>query len=152
MNHQVVFTDDDIKCIKCPIHLEQTGLIVKHSTGISGEMYQFKHLAFQEYLCSLYLCLTENVNEYITYHELTSCTPTIFGIHHLVRTEYKTFIRRQINNITMIRSFVMNNDKILNYQFFDFEFIEFILMFIRERDWLVDGSQSQVLQSIGWCQ
>ena len=163
MNHQVVFTDDDIKCIKCPIHLEQTGLIVKHSIGNSGgEMYQFKHLAFQEYLCSLYLCLNEDVSKYKTNRELTSCAPTILGIQHLAseqsnqlfvefyqnmiaykntyitstlignlkaryhRRKYKTFINRQINNITMVRNFVINDDKTLKCDYTDYRFIELI--------------------------
>ena len=56
MEHKVIFTDDDIKDIKCSIPLEQTGFITKYSVGRFGqETYQFKHLAFQEYLCALYI-------------------------------------------------------------------------------------------------
>ena len=85
MNNQVVFTDNDIKSIKCPIHLEQTGFIVKHSTGMLGtQVYQFKHLIFQEYLCALFLYLAKGVSKYNTNRELKSCTPTIIGLHHLV--------------------------------------------------------------------
>ena len=88
MKHQVVFTDDDIEGVKCPIHLEQTGFIVKHCVGKFGiETYQFKHLVFQEFLCALYLCLAKGVSKYNTNRELSSCTPTILGIHHLVREQ-----------------------------------------------------------------
>ena len=84
MRHQMVFTDDDIKEIHCPIHLEQSGLIVKHSTGNGCEAYQFKHLVFQEYLCALFLCLAKGVSQFRTNRELSSCTPTILGIHCLI--------------------------------------------------------------------
>ena len=56
MQHKVVFTDADIKVNKFPVNLEQTGFITKQSLGKYGrQVYQFKHLAFQEYLCSLNL-------------------------------------------------------------------------------------------------
>ena len=85
MNNEMIFTDDDIKDIHCPIHFEQTGLIVKHFTGKFGcEAYQFRHLVFQEYLCALNLCLAKGVSQYSTNRELSSCTPTILGIHHLI--------------------------------------------------------------------
>ena len=85
MQHKMVFTDDDIKDIGCSIHLEQSGLAVKHSSGKLGcEVYQFKHLAFQEYLCALFLCLAKGVSKYSTNRELSSCTPTILGIHRLI--------------------------------------------------------------------
>ena len=88
MKHQVVFTDDDIKGIQCPIHLEQTGFIVKHSAGKFGcERYQFRHLAFQEYLSALYLCLSKGVSNFDANRELTSCTPTILGIHYLLKKQ-----------------------------------------------------------------
>ena len=80
MHNKMVFTDDDIKNIQCSVHLEQTGLIVKHSTGKFGcEAYQFRHLVFQEYLCALNLCLAKDVNQFSTNRELSSCTPTILG-------------------------------------------------------------------------
>ena len=85
MNHQVVFTDEDINDVnQCPIHLEQTGFIVKYPPGrFAVDTYQFRHLAFQEFLCSLYLCLVKGVSKYNTNRELSSCTPTILGIHCL---------------------------------------------------------------------
>ena len=92
MKHQVVFTDDDIEGVQCPIHLEQTGFIVKYSVGKFGiETYQFKHLVFQEFLCALYLCLAKGVSKYNTNRELSSCTPTILGIHYLVREQITSF-------------------------------------------------------------
>ena len=85
MQHQVVFTDAEIKDIKFPVNLEQTGLVTKHSLGKFGrQIYQFKHLAYQEFLCSLNLCLEKGVSEYKMSRELSSCTPTILGLHHLI--------------------------------------------------------------------
>ena len=103
MNNQVVFTDDDIKGIQCPIHLEQTGFIVKHSVGKFGiETYQFKHLVFQEFLCALYLCLVKGVSKYNTNRELSSCTPTILGIHHLVREKNNQLFLVFYQNLKMV--------------------------------------------------
>ena len=101
MNHQVVFRDEDIKNIRCPIHLEQTGFIVKHSTGkFSLESYQFKHLAFQEFLCALYLCLVKGVSKYNTNRELSSCTPTILGIHWLLNKQKNKLFLAFYQNLT----------------------------------------------------
>ena len=103
MKHQVVFTDDDIKGIQCPIHLEQTGFIVKHSAGKFGcERYQFRHLAFQEYLSALYLCLSKGVSNFNTNRELTSCTPTILGIHHLVENKKNELFVAFYRNLTAV--------------------------------------------------
>ena len=103
MNNQVVFTDDDIKDFQCPIHLEQTGFIVKHCVGKFGiETYQFKHLVFQEFLCALYLCLAKGVSKYNTNRELSSCTPTILGIHHLVREKNNQLFLVFYQNLKMV--------------------------------------------------
>ena len=62
-----------------------SGTVIKHSTGKFGcEAYQFRHLVFQEYLCSIFLCLAKGVSRYSTNRELSSCTPTILGIHRLI--------------------------------------------------------------------
>ena len=101
MNHQVVFTDEDIKHIRCPIHLEQTGFIVKHSTmRFCLERYQFKHLAFQEFLCALYLCLVKGVSKYNTNRELSSCTSTILGIHWLLKKQKNKLFMAFYDNLT----------------------------------------------------
>ena len=101
MKHQVVFTDEDIKHIKCPIHLEQTGFIVKHpTTKFCLESYQFKHLAFQEFLCALYLCLVKGVSKYNTNRELSSCTPTILGIHWLLKKQKNKLFMAFYQNLT----------------------------------------------------
>ena len=103
MNHQVVFTDDDIKSIQCPVHLEQTGFIVKHAVGKFGqEVYQFKHLVFQEYLCALYLCLAKGVSKYNTNRELSSCTPTILGIHRFIKGTNNQLFVAFYQNLKMI--------------------------------------------------
>ena len=100
MNIQVVFTDDDIKSIQCPIHLEQTGFIVKNSTGMLGsQVYQFKHLVFQEYLCALFLYLAKGVSKYNTNRELKSCTPTIIGLHHLVKEKHNKLFTEFYGNL-----------------------------------------------------
>ena len=89
MKGEVVFTDNDIRAIGCDFNLEETGLMVKHSIGNFGhQVYQFKHLIFQEFLCSLHLCLAKGVSKYNTNRELSSCTSTILGIHHLVESQH----------------------------------------------------------------
>ena len=85
MEHKIIFTDDDIKDIKCSIPLEKTGFISKYSVGkLAEETYQFKHLAFQEHLCALYICLVKDVSQYNTDRELSSCITTILGLRRLV--------------------------------------------------------------------
>ena len=82
MENQVIFTETDVKIIKCPVHLEKTGFIVKCSRRKTDESkYQFRHLILQEFLCSLYLCVTKNISPFLSNRELSSCTPTIHGIH-----------------------------------------------------------------------
>ena len=72
--------------IKCPVHLEKTVFIVKCSRGKTDDSkYQFRHLILQEFLCSLYLCVTKNISPFLSNRELSSCTPTIHGIHRMVR-------------------------------------------------------------------
>ena len=71
----MVFTDNDINgTVKCPIHLEQTWPIVKYPAGrFAVDTYQFRHLAFQEFLSPLYLCLVKGVSKYNMNRELSSC-------------------------------------------------------------------------------
>ena len=88
MANKVVFTDKGIGDLANDLHLERTGLIVKHAVGKFGhQAYQFRHLVFQEFLCALHLCLAKGVSKYNTNRELSSCTSTILGINHLVETE-----------------------------------------------------------------
>ena len=85
MQNQVIFTDKDIEEVKCPVHLEQTGFIVKYSRGNTDESkYQFRHLILQEFLCAMYLCVTKNISRYRSNRELSSCKPTIHGIHRII--------------------------------------------------------------------
>ena len=85
MQNQVIFTDKDIEGVKCPVHLEQTGFLVKYSRGNTDESkYQFRHLVLQEFLCALYLCVTKNISPFLSNCELPSCTPTIHGIHRII--------------------------------------------------------------------
>eukprot|EP00111_Clytia_hemisphaerica_P007881 TCONS_00022888-protein len=57
MQNQVLFSEDEVRQLKCPVHLEQTGLIVKYNRGEMREpIYQYKHLVLQEFLTGLYLC------------------------------------------------------------------------------------------------
>ena len=86
MQNQVIFTETDIKMINCPVHLEKTGFIVKCSHGkVDESKYQFRHLILQEFLCSLHLCVTRNISQFKSNRELSSCTPTIHGIHRIIR-------------------------------------------------------------------
>ena len=103
MNGKVIFTDDDIGAIAVGLNLEATGLITKHSVGKFGyKAYQFKHLIFQEFLCALHLCLAKGVSEYNTNRELSSCTSTILGVHHLIETEKNQLFSAFYKNLMMV--------------------------------------------------
>ena len=175
MNGQVVFTDNDIKAIGCDLNLEETGLMVKHSIGNFGhQVYQFKHLVFQEFLCSLHLCLTKGVSKYNTNRELSSCTSTILGIHHLVQTKhnhlfmqfYKSLetihkssgtLKKQLQNPlkqfrynTFIKQKQQKIQKYLKKSRFEIEDIDFKLLEymrnFRENDWLIDEKTVKKIQ------
>ena len=103
MDGKMIFTDNDIKDIECDFHLEATGLLVKHSVGNFGhQVFQFKHLVFQEFLCALHLCLAKGVSKYKTNRELSSCTSTILGIHHLVETESNQLFLEFYRNMEIV--------------------------------------------------
>ena len=88
MQNQVIFTEKDINKLKCPVHLEQTGFIVKYSRGNTKESkYQFRHLILQEFFCALYIFITKNISPFLTNRELSSCLPTIHGIQRIVAEE-----------------------------------------------------------------
>ena len=113
MNGEVVFTDDDIKDIGCDFNLEATGLIIKHSVGnFDKEAYQFKHLVFQEFLCALHLCLAKGVSKFNTNRELSSCTSTILGIHHLLETKNNQLFLAFYRNMEI---FHKNSRKFMEY-------------------------------------
>ena len=85
MQNQVIFTEKEIKKLKCPVHLEQTGFIVKYSRcNIEESKYQFRHLILQEFFCAMYICITKNVSPFLTNRELSSCLPTIHGVHRII--------------------------------------------------------------------
>ena len=86
MQNKVIFTEDDINKLDCPVSLEKTGFIVKTSgkTKVAKSVYQFRHLVLQEFLCALYLSVNENIEQFKGNRELTSCTPTILGINRLM--------------------------------------------------------------------
>ena len=88
MRNQVLFSDKEVSQLKCPVHLEQTGLIVKYNRGEMREpIYQYKHLVLQEFLTGIYLCVTKGISPYLTNRELSSCAPVIFW--------YKTTFERE---------------------------------------------------------
>ena len=98
MENKVVFTVKDIMEVSSPVHLEKTGFLVKSSSGNTGEsMYQFRHLILQEFLCALYLCVTKNISPFLSNRELSSCTPTIHGIHRIIE-EGKHYVYVQFYN------------------------------------------------------
>jgi len=101
MNDQVLFTDDDVRKLNCPIHLEQTGFIVKSSqNAMCKAVYQFRHLVLQEFLCSLYIAFTKDVKAFILNRELTSCTPTLLGLHRLMRSKDNELFTLLFENLT----------------------------------------------------
>ena len=86
MNNQVLFTDEEIGNI--PYHLELTGFIVKYNRGnMKKPTYQFKHLIMQEFLCAMYLTITKDIRRYKQNRELSSCLPSIVGIHQLIKEQ-----------------------------------------------------------------
>ena len=121
MQNQVIFTDKDIKEANCPIHLEQTGFIVKYSRGNTDESkYQFRHLILQEFLCALYICVTKNISPFLSNRELSSCTPTIHGIHRIIEEAqnevYIKFYR------TLVGSHVKNKRRFLRLKKYSWRF------------------------------
>ena len=176
MNGQVIFTDGDIGDIGNNLNLETTGLIVKHSFGNFGhQAYQFKHLVFQEFLCSLHLCLTKGVSQYNTNRELSSCTSTILGIHHLVETKnnqiflsfyhnletvhknsrtFKEYVRNPLMKFTYNKFIQQHKQMIQMYikkdeffiYFFDFNLFELMRNF-KENDWLIDDDAVKKIQN-----
>ena len=127
MEHEMIFTDDDIKGIHCPIHLEMSGLIVKHSTGnIGSEAYQFRHLTFQEYLCALFLCLAKGVSQFSTNRELSSCTPTILGIHSLISEGTSKLFVPFYQNLEMIHNSSRSILNLIKVPYHRFCYIRFI--------------------------
>ena len=86
MSNKVLFTEKDIGILKCPVNLEQTGLIVRYNRSeMKRPIFQYKHLVLQEFLTGLYLCVTKGISPYLSNRELTSCAPIIFGINRLLK-------------------------------------------------------------------
>ena len=110
MNHKVVFEKEDIGNFPCLLHLEQTGFIVKQSVGIHGaEVYQFRHLTMQEFLCSLYLYLTKDVT-IMNLRELSSCIPIILGMYHIVKgRSNKSLVAFYQNLLELMRNKSLND-------------------------------------------
>jgi len=86
MYNKVLFTEDDINKLNCPIHLEKTGFIIKTSgkTKVAKSFYQFRHLVLHEFLCALYLCVSKDLERFNGNRELTSCTASMLGIERLM--------------------------------------------------------------------
>ena len=177
MNNEVIFTDNDIKAVGCDLRIQNTGLVDKHTIGKFGcQAYQFKHFVFQEFLCSLHLCLTKGVSQYKTNHELSSCTSTILGIYHLVETAKNQLFLAFYQNMEIVHH---RNSKTLNEyinkplrQFGYNKFIQqhkqlihkcfekntFVIKFypytmlelmrnIKENDWLVDKETAEKIRN-----
>ena len=94
MENKVVFTKDEVKMLPCSDNLENSGFLSMYkSRNIKKCTYQFKHLVLQEFLCSLYLCVTKGISPFLSNRELSSCTPTILGIDRILKTgENKLFL------------------------------------------------------------
>ncbi|XP_066919964.1 uncharacterized protein [Clytia hemisphaerica] len=106
MQNQVLFSEEEVRQLNCPVHLEQTGLIVNYNRGEMREpIYQYKHLVLQEFLTGLYLCVTKGISPYLTNRELSSCAPVIFGIGRLLK-ENDFFIKffQRLSNLHTTKS------------------------------------------------
>eukprot|EP00111_Clytia_hemisphaerica_P008531 TCONS_00024915-protein len=106
MQNQVLFSEEEVRQLNCPVHLEQTGLIVNYNRGEMREpIYQYKHLVLQEFLTGLYLCVTKGMSPYLTNRELSSCAPVIFGIGRLLK-ENDFFIKffQRLSNLHTTKS------------------------------------------------
>uniref|UniRef100_A0A7M5V858 NACHT domain-containing protein n=1 Tax=Clytia hemisphaerica TaxID=252671 RepID=A0A7M5V858_9CNID len=104
MDNKVVFTEDDIKSLNYSYHLEETGFITKYEgTNDIEPNYQFRHLVLQEFLCSLYICITKGISSYyLSNRELSSCKPTILGIHRLLRMKDNNLFLKFYDSLTKI--------------------------------------------------
>ncbi|XP_066920142.1 uncharacterized protein [Clytia hemisphaerica] len=106
MKNQVLFSEEEVRQLKCPVHLEQTGLIVKYNRGEMREpIYQYKHLVLQEFLTGLHLYVTKGISPYLRNRELSSCAPVMFGIGRLLN-ENDVFIKffRRLSDLHRSRS------------------------------------------------
>jgi len=103
MYNKVLFTEDDINKLECPIHLEKTGFIVKTSskTNVAKSVYQFRHLVLQEFLCSLYLCVSKDLKRFIGNLELTSCAASMLGINRLMIQNDNRLFTVLFENLTL---------------------------------------------------
>ena len=103
MNDQILFTEKDIEGVQCPLHLEQTGFIVKISRGnLQKSVYQFRHLVLQEFLCGLYLCVTKIIAPFRSNRELRSCIPTIVGIQRMCKEQNNELFMELFSNLSSI--------------------------------------------------
>ena len=108
MQNKVLFTEDDIKQLTCPTHLEKTGFIVRYKrNSFRKPVYQFKHLVLQEFFCGLSLCVTKWVSPYLRNRELSSCTPVIFGIHRLLNEGENELFISFFNKVSKINHLEM---------------------------------------------
>ena len=106
MENKVLFTEDDIKNINCPINLELTGFIVKYDCGgIKRPVYQFRHLVLQEFFCGLYLVVTKGHSMHLKNRELSSCAPIIFGILRLLEENENDLFVNFFNTVLQISTF-----------------------------------------------
>ena len=155
MNNQILFTDKDIKGVHCPLHLEQTGFIVKFSRGnLQKPVYQFRHLVLQEFLCGLYLCITKFITPFRSNKELTSCIPTIVGIQRMCKEQSNELFLELFSNLTAIHNKASNlvSKSLSSIRNLTFKrYIKKHLLkppksMVRDKALLIDGSKSDCIQ------
>lgn len=101
MCNQVLFTERDVADLKCSVHLEQTGFIVKYTCGdMKGSVYQFKHLVMQEFFCGMHICITKQLKPFAGNRELNSCIPTILGIARLLEDKSNKLFNEFFKNLS----------------------------------------------------
>ncbi|XP_066911190.1 uncharacterized protein [Clytia hemisphaerica] len=87
MENKVVFSESDIRSLKCRFPIEETGFITKYRTGNKQKVtYQFRHLVLHEFFTALHLCVTKDIAPFKSNRELSSCKPTIVGVQRMLET------------------------------------------------------------------
>eukprot|EP00111_Clytia_hemisphaerica_P001501 TCONS_00004302-protein len=87
MENKVVFSESDIRSLKCCFPIEETGFVTKYRAGNQQNVtYQFRHLVLHEFFTALHLCVTKDIEPFKSNRELSSCKPTMIGVQRMLET------------------------------------------------------------------
>ena len=103
MDNKVLFSAKEVEGLQSDFDLEKTGFITKFEGGALKEpTYQFAHLVYQEFFTGLYLWATKSSSKYSSNRELTSCLPTILGIHRMLNNKENELFITFVSNLERV--------------------------------------------------